>query len=233
MITRRPTERGSSIFTFFRKDRPRNTENPDERPGYQRTTMAHFSPEAFVTIKLKSSLSPSTPMKIIPRSIRFIHTLTAAALVCTSLLAVSTAAAQEATIDQTTAKARRIEGLWDSQANIINPQTGATLRTFRGLTMFIQGGSLTATNNQPATPTTTGPQFGRWEYLGHKQYTASFRFFRFNADGSFAGSQQVTRTFTVANGAQSFTGTLKLEILDASDNVIQMGQGTETSVRVQ
>ena len=172
-------------------------------------------------------------MKTIPRSIRFIRTLSAAALVCTSILAAAVVAAQEATVDQTTDKARRIEGVWDSQVNIINPQSGATLKTFRGLTMFIQGGLLTATNNQPTTLTTTGPQFGRWEYLGQKQYTASFRFFRFNADGSFAGSQRVTRTLTLDKGAQSFTGTLKLEILDASDIVIQTGQGTETSARLQ
>ena len=143
-----------------------------------------------------------------------------------------TAAAQEATAPDD-ARAKRIEGAWESQVNIVNPQTGATVATFRGLTLFIAGGSLTATNNTPHAPALAGPSIGRWEYLGKKSYAASFRFFRFNPDGSFAGSQRVTRAITMAAGAQGFTGTISFQTLDANDNVIQTGAGTETAVRVE
>ena len=191
---------------------------------------------AFATTTSKQPSVCFTPMKTIRHFLRLapssIPAAVAAGVLFFSLMPASTVSAQEAGFDQTTAKARRIEGVWDSQVAIVNPATGATLKTFRGLTMFIQGGSLTATNNQPGLPTTTGPQFGHWTYLGHRKYTASFRFFRFNTDGTFAGSQRVTRTLTLDAGNQSFTGTLTLEILDASDTVIQGGQGTETSVRV-
>ena len=147
-----------------------------------------------------------------------------------------TAAAQEpvATVPAADdARAKRIEGAWESQVNVVDPQTGATVATFRGLTLFIAGGALTATNNTPHAPALAGPSVGRWEYLGHKNYAASFRFFRFNPDGSFAGSQRVTRAITLTAGAQGFTGVISFQTLDANDNVIQTGAGTETAVRAE
>src|SRR5260370_1886297 len=85
------------------------------------------------------------------------------------------------------ARAARIEGLWDSRVTARNCQTGDPIITFRGLAMFIGDGSLTATNSAP--PATNGPALGRWRYLGGQHYTATFRFFPFTPDGSFTVRQ--------------------------------------------
>lgn len=176
------------------------------------------------------SLRPARPSVLITPVALF-----AVVLIASGELSPSAASAQpeDATaVSQTSPKAKQLEGVWDAQVTVSDPQTGATLRTFRGMTLFIAGGTLQATNNNPNSPVTTGPQFGTWGYLGHKRYRAHFQFFRFNPDGSFAGQQRVSRDITLDPGAQSFTSTNTFEILDPSGNVIQTGTNRETSVRV-
>ncbi|MDQ3256704.1 MAG: hypothetical protein M3R15_22905 [Acidobacteriota bacterium] len=129
------------------------------------------------------------------------------------------------------ANARKIEGVWESQVTVRVCQTGAPIAPFRGMTMFIRGGSLIATNNNP--PTTLGPAFGRWQHLGGRRYNAVFRFFRYNPDGSFAGVQRVTRNITLSPWGDDFTGTISIEIFDGNDNLIQTGCATETAKRVE
>lgn len=53
-------------------------------------------------------------------------------------------------------RGNRIEGVWDSEVTITDCQTGNVLATFRGLGMFIRGGALTQTSNQPPGFFTTG-----------------------------------------------------------------------------
>lgn len=162
--------------------------------------------------------------------------LLAAVLVTSGGFSPRPASAQQpedaAAISQTSPQARRLEGMWDSQVTVSDPQTGATLRTFRGVTLFIAGGTLQATNNTPSSTLTTGPAYGTWQYLGHKRYAGRFQFFRFNADGSFAGQQRVTRNITLDPGARSFASVNTFEILDPDGNVVQTGTNRETSVRV-
>ena len=121
-----------------------------------------------------------SPLKSVPAAA--FATLLLALAAAPTLWPTPTATAQEAGAPAPApadARAKRIEGSGESQVNIVNPQTGATVTTSRGLTLFIAGGSLTATNNTPHAPPLAGPSFGRWEYLGKKSYVASFRFFRF------------------------------------------------------
>ena len=58
------------------------------------------------------------------------------------------------------------------------------------------------------------------------------RFFRFNADGSFAGAQNLTRSFTLAADGKSLTGTLSAQVVDPAEVVLQTTCGTETALRV-
>ena len=158
-----------------------------------------------------------------------------AALAPVAPLPVGTACAQDppAEVPQDTTRARRLEGVWDSQVTIVNPQTGATLRTVRALDMFSAGGAFTDTNNAPVVPLTRGSSFGRWEYLGGKRYAATIRNFRFNPDGTFAGTQRVSQAITLDPGAQGFTATLAIEVLDTGNNVIQTLAGTVVAARVE
>ena len=143
--------------------------------------------------------------------------LVSSAMLCIATLApvsslpASRAAAQQTrAVAQDSSKALRIVGVWDTQVTISDPQTGITLRNFRS----------------------RGPSGGRWEYLGNGRYTAVFRFFRFNPDGTFAGIQHVTQTVTIQPGAQEFTTEIAVELLDANDNVFRNLVGTATGARV-
>lgn len=130
---------------------------------------------------------------------------------------------------ESSANARRLEGVWDSQVTQRVCQTGAPITTFRGMTMFIRGGSSSGTNSNLNPPTA----FGGWRYLGGRRYIATSRFFRFNPDGSFAGVQRLTRNITLSREGDHLTGTVSIEIFDVNDNLIGTGCATEITRRVE
>jgi hypothetical protein len=121
-----------------------------------------------------------------------------------------------------------IVGVWESVVTQKDCASGNVIATFRGAQVFHAGGTLTDTN--AAGPATRGPGFGYW-VRGAETYTAKFRFFRFNADGSLAGSNVVTRTVTLSSDGQSATGATRAAILDASGNTLQQICASDTSVK--
>ncbi len=130
---------------------------------------------------------------------------------------------------ESSANARRLEGVWEAQVTVRNCQTGAPVGSLRGMTTFIRGGSTVGTNANPNPPIA----FGRWRYLGRRRYIDAGRFFRYNPDGSFAGVQRITRNITLSQDGDHFTGTVSVEIFDTNDNLIATGCATETTKRVE
>src|SRR5215831_12429902 len=59
-------------------------------------------------------------------------------------------------------KAHRLEGTWRTQGTAINCQTGATIRTFLGLSTFLSDGSNIATGASNPALISTG--HGVWEH---------------------------------------------------------------------
>ena len=124
-----------------------------------------------------------------------------------------------------------IEGVWESVVTIRDCASAAAIRTFKGLTVLHRGGTASGVNNQP--PMLNGPAFGTWKRdATGATVTASFRFFRFNPDGTLAGAQKLTRTLTPAAGAASMTETISAQVLDPSDNVLQTVCGTAQTTRI-
>jgi hypothetical protein len=128
-------------------------------------------------------------------------------------------------------KEERIEGVWDSRVTIINCQTGASITSFRAMETFLRGGGLVDTNAAP--PSTRGPGLGRWQYVGGGQYTASFRFFLYNPDGTFAGVRRVSRTIDLGFGGDTLTSTVAIQVFDPNDILISTACATETARRVE
>lgn len=128
----------------------------------------------------------------------------------------------------TTASARNIEGVWDSQVTL-HPcaDDSVVLAGFRALNQFNRHGSLVATS-QVAQP----PSLGEWKWLGGRRYRAVFRFQRFGTGGVFEGLTQVTRVIRLSADGKSFTGAVKTELYDLSDTHFMTGCGTEEAVRV-
>lgn len=133
-------------------------------------------------------------------------------------------------VAQTTADADPIEGVWESSVTIKDCATSAVLRTFKGVGLFHRGGSLTADNSLPRAA--QGIALGYWKQNGGSSYTADARFFRFNPDGSLAGSQRVQRSVTLAADGKNFAGTVTGQVLDLNGVVLQPICGSETAVRI-
>jgi hypothetical protein len=131
---------------------------------------------------------------------------------------------------QSVAEADPIQGLWQSSVSLTNCQSGAALGGFRGLTIFNQGGTASADNNQPSA--TKGPAMGYWTRSGTGAYTVNLRFWRYAADGTPAGQQRLTRTITLAADGKTLTSTITTQALDASDTVVQQACGAETGVKI-
>ncbi len=130
---------------------------------------------------------------------------------------------------QSSANARKLEGVWEAQVTLRVCQTGVAVGTLRGMTTFIRGGALVGTNANPNPPIS----LGRWQYLGGQRYSSVERFFRYNPDGSFAGVQRLTRNFTLSQDGDHFNGTISVEIFDANDNLIGTACATEVTKRVE
>lgn len=124
-----------------------------------------------------------------------------------------------------------LEGAWQSAVSVRDCASGAVLRSFNGLSVFHRGGTASATNSLP--PGSTSPAYGTWRRgSADGGYTVTLRLLRFNADGSFAGAQNLTRTFTLAADGKSLAGTLSIQVLDPLENTLQTSCGVETATRV-
>jgi hypothetical protein len=124
-----------------------------------------------------------------------------------------------------------LEGAWQSAVSVRDCTSGVVLRSFNGLSVFHRGGTASATNNLP--PGSNSPAFGTWKRgSADGGYTVTLRLFRFNADGSFAGADNLTRTFTLGADGKSLAGTLSAQVFDLAENILRTTCGTETAIRV-
>lgn len=124
-----------------------------------------------------------------------------------------------------------VEGTWEAAVSVRDCTTNAVLFAGRSQAMAHRGGTWTQTDASP--PTTRGVGFGTWKRDATAQnYTTRFRFIRYNADGSFAGTARVTRVFALSADGNTQTSTNTSQTLDAAGTVLQSGCGSDVSTRV-
>lgn len=140
-------------------------------------------------------------------------------------------ASQTETTSFTGKGARALEGTWNVVVTLRNCDTGAPVGTFKAMDLFIQGGSMVDTNAAP--PTTRGPGFGSWEYVGEQQFTATLRFFIYNPDGSFAGVRRVAQEISMGDDNNSWESTVTNIIFNPAGTPIATGCGTTVAVRAE
>ena len=80
----------------------------------------------------------------------------------------------------------KIEGVWDAQVTYRSCTTGAVLFTGQSLIAYAHGGVLT-TITSGAAPSGRYPGLGVWRHVAGHQYQSTFKEFRYNPDGTFAG----------------------------------------------
>lgn len=127
---------------------------------------------------------------------------------------------------------RALEGSWNVSVTVRNCQTGDAIRTFPRMNTFMQGGTMQEFSAAVA-PTLRGPGQGVWSYLPTRRFSYAVQFFRFNADGSFAGSVRERRNVEVSRFRSTYNATGTGEIFDGNGNLIATVCATETATRFE
>jgi hypothetical protein len=131
------------------------------------------------------------------------------------------------------AKGRRIEGTWRVEVTARNCQSGAAIRTFPGLNTYLPGGSLIVTGAS-ASPALISTGHGVWEHAGGRNFTSTVIFFRFNPDGTYAGTTKITRSIELdAADSDQLTSTESIELADPNGNVVGSQCATQIGHRLE
>ncbi len=121
------------------------------------------------------------------------------------------------------------EGVWEAVVQRRDCTTGAITGTFRGAQVIHRGGTMSDTNASP--PTTRGPGFGIWSRNADGTYAVKFRFYTYNADGSWSGTAVVTSKRTLNADATLYSGDTTSEVFDTAGNVIARTCVTDAGTR--
>jgi hypothetical protein len=136
---------------------------------------------------------------------------------------------QTSTLAQSPQKQQGIEGVWDATITIVRCDTGAAIGTGHAILMFIAGGSLT--DITPDSVHSAG--LGTWRHLRGPNYTVIDRFFVFNTDGSFSGTQVVTRPdIALIRTDNKYTNTATSEFFNSADQLVSTGCSTVIATRL-
>ena len=128
--------------------------------------------------------------------------------------------------------ARILEGSWSVLVTLRNCQTGDAIRTVHRINTFMQGGTMQEFTALVA-PSLRGPGQGVWSHLSERRFSYAVQFFRFNADGSFAGRIRERRNVEVSRFGSTHNATGTTEIFDANGNLIGTACATEAATRFE
>lgn len=127
------------------------------------------------------------------------------------------------------AAADPMEGVWEATITQRDCTSNAPLATFKGTQVLHRGGTLTDTSAGAPGARSTG--IGIWSKNADGTYAAKFRYYRFNTDGTLAGSNVVTTTRTLSADANSYSGTTRNEVRDPTGAVLSTVCVTDVAAR--
>jgi hypothetical protein len=131
------------------------------------------------------------------------------------------------------AEEHSIEGVWQTAVTQRNCQTGNPIATFQGLSTFNKGGTMAETSTA-LPPALRSPGHGVWRREpGFQEYSFAFTFLRFNPDGTFAGTQVIRQTSTLAPGGNQYNATGFIEVYNAGGNLLGTGCATSVATRFE
>jgi hypothetical protein len=84
----------------------------------------------------------------------------------------------------------------------------------------------------PKPPSTRGSSIGYWYQQEGLIYVASYFFFRYNPDGSFASFAKAATAVTLSPDGSTFTVTATIKDYDASNNILSTGCVSQTAKRL-
>ena len=149
-----------------------------------------------------------------------------------SALAAAAGSAQEVNTAmanaQRSAQGAPILGVWDVAVTVVNCQTGALIRNVRSVQMYQPDGTFSETTSTG----TRGSSVGYWFRQEQLTYGASYFFFRYNPDGTFASFARAANAIKLSSDGTQFTVTATIQDYDASNNLLSTGCVTQTAKRL-
>ncbi len=131
----------------------------------------------------------------------------------------------------TAANERTLEGSWSVQVTILNCQTGAAVASFPAMNTFMRGGTMQ--EYSAGSSFLRGPGHGVWKHERGNSYSFAFQFFRFNADGTYAGVTRARRQVQLNSLGNGYTATATIEVFNPAGVLIATPCATETATRFE
>lgn len=130
------------------------------------------------------------------------------------------------------ADTRRLEGVWNLTVTVRNCQTGAAIRTFPAMHTYMSGGTMSdfGVGSAPL-PRSSGQ--GVWSYQSRGRYSAAFQFFRFNADGTYAGRQINRVQIELSYDGNNYESSATAQTFDVNGNITANSCFTATATRFE
>ena len=123
-------------------------------------------------------------------------------------------------------------GAWDMVITFRDCTTGNAIRERPGLISFMFGGVMQEFGTGQQLPQNRTDAQGSWTHVNGRHYYSVSKAFRFNADGSLAGTAKLFRNIQLIDG-DTFSADVASEIYDADGVLIAQGCATEAGTRLE
>jgi hypothetical protein len=118
----------------------------------------------------------------------------------------------------------QLVGSWE-----LTVDRGPVLPPVKALTTYTSGHSVVGTANA----VTRGPSHGAWEHVRGQLYADTHIFFRFDATGTYLGTQRINETVRVAPDGESYMAVAISNLFDTNGNLVVGGlRATITATRI-
>jgi len=126
---------------------------------------------------------------------------------------------------------RDLEGSWNTQVTIRNCETGAAIASFPAMNTFMRGGTMQEFS--VGSGLLRGPGHGVWNHQSGRRFSYAFQFFRFNADGTYAGLTRARRQVELSRSGNSYNASATIEIINTGGVVVATACATEVGTRFE
>jgi hypothetical protein len=124
-------------------------------------------------------------------------------------------------------------GAWELTISFKDCTTGQVLRQRPGLISFMFGGVMQEFGTGQMIPQNRTDAQGSWSHVAANTFESVSKTFRFNADGSLAGTAKLYRAIHLNQEPARLETTVDSEIYDTDGNLIARGCADEVGTRLE
>jgi hypothetical protein len=123
---------------------------------------------------------------------------------------------------------RKLTGNWMGTVTRLNPPPGQAADVLSLMTFFEDGNLL----QEGSDPSIRSTGRGKWERIGHQQFSQEFLNLRFDAARIYIGTRVVTSTITLSDDGNQYQAETVAQTFDTSGNLLTTGLATEVAQRL-